>query len=554
MMSGFNAINVKAGSINSNEAGVISAAGSTFEYNGGYYVAQPVYMEKLRNRLMQDDTDLDAQQASAAIAAIYDNVETGIEKGYIVLVGSVSDYATEVTAAPVEEPVQTEETSESEKKDKKNKDKKNKDKKDDSSKNDDESDNPKDIDDNIDAIVSATQAPVPTSKAELETYIDPESDMKVIDNEVNELDIAGSDYQFETSVPVTLAAATGSYKFDIDTDAATKKIESLKQTEPGEVIESIQNDFVIPIFKKLVVIAGILLIILIIYIVIKKKFNFPKIIVSVLGAVFIFSGVTMLSVSILGAYCFSSKDVLISDIARERYYNKVYDSLSSNVGEVLTAAGFEDDVLNGLINERNVYISGKLTIEAAFNEKRNTDFLDVENTVYEILSHDIANRGFYYTQTVKDNTTTVAGLIQSLYGNSLRFTYANELSERIDSMRKNLVIAAVAGFVLMLLGILILLFTQKYIHRITRLAGFALLISSFSNCVSVLIYKFRGSVKNLKLNPGDYKDFFTYYINHAQTFAIAFSCILVLISIGLLVITFLLKSTNKTNRFVKVRL
>lgn len=74
---------VHAGDINANEAGVISAAQETFEYEGKTYVAKSEYVNQLIAKLSSDDVDLTAEQASEAIAMIYSNVATGVTKGYI---------------------------------------------------------------------------------------------------------------------------------------------------------------------------------------------------------------------------------------------------------------------------------------------------------------------------------------------------------------------------------------------------------------------------------------------------------------------------------------
>lgn len=76
-----------AGSVNGNEQSVLSTASGQFEKDGVIYAVKPEYINSLRNYLSQDDVDLTAEQAQAAIAEIYANVKTGIESGYLVEVG-----------------------------------------------------------------------------------------------------------------------------------------------------------------------------------------------------------------------------------------------------------------------------------------------------------------------------------------------------------------------------------------------------------------------------------------------------------------------------------
>lgn len=72
-----------AGEINSEEARVIAAASGTFTYKGKTYKAYSSYVSELYSYLAEDDIDLDADDADAAIAYIYSNVKEGIDSGYV---------------------------------------------------------------------------------------------------------------------------------------------------------------------------------------------------------------------------------------------------------------------------------------------------------------------------------------------------------------------------------------------------------------------------------------------------------------------------------------
>lgn len=72
-----------AGDINSEEARVIAAASGTFTYKGKTYKAYSSYVSELYSYLAEDDIDLDADDADAAIAYIYSNVKEGIDSGYV---------------------------------------------------------------------------------------------------------------------------------------------------------------------------------------------------------------------------------------------------------------------------------------------------------------------------------------------------------------------------------------------------------------------------------------------------------------------------------------
>ncbi len=92
-----------AGSINGNEQSVISAVSGQFEKDGIIYEVKPEYINSVRNYLSQDDVELTAEQAQAAISEIYSNVQTGVESGYLVEVGRKPAAQAETSQTPSKE-------------------------------------------------------------------------------------------------------------------------------------------------------------------------------------------------------------------------------------------------------------------------------------------------------------------------------------------------------------------------------------------------------------------------------------------------------------------
>ena len=82
---------VWAGDINDAEAGVISAASGTFEYEGKTYRAYSSYINDLYAYLSRDGVNLSPGQAKKAINYIYSHVSTGLKRGYIYEVGGKND-------------------------------------------------------------------------------------------------------------------------------------------------------------------------------------------------------------------------------------------------------------------------------------------------------------------------------------------------------------------------------------------------------------------------------------------------------------------------------
>ncbi len=73
-----------AGTINSYEQDVMSAAQGTYQYNGTYYKIAPAYISQLRDYLMSDDVNLTASQRDSVLSAISGYIESGVQGGYLV--------------------------------------------------------------------------------------------------------------------------------------------------------------------------------------------------------------------------------------------------------------------------------------------------------------------------------------------------------------------------------------------------------------------------------------------------------------------------------------
>ncbi len=81
---------VMAGSLNSEEARVVEVARGTFEYEGKVYVAKEEYVNQLIDKLSEDDMELTSEEADEMIQNIRDNVEIGVEDGYIVEINTAT--------------------------------------------------------------------------------------------------------------------------------------------------------------------------------------------------------------------------------------------------------------------------------------------------------------------------------------------------------------------------------------------------------------------------------------------------------------------------------
>ena len=90
MVLGFS-VRALAGDINGEEARVIAAASGTFYYNNEAYAARPEYISQLTGYLAQDDVELSASQADAAISQMYGSIAQGVAEGYLYKLSDAED-------------------------------------------------------------------------------------------------------------------------------------------------------------------------------------------------------------------------------------------------------------------------------------------------------------------------------------------------------------------------------------------------------------------------------------------------------------------------------
>lgn len=72
-----------AGTINSCEQDILSAAQGTFEYQGRNYKLDSAYVNQLYDYLSGDDIDLTAGDRDVVLQSIQGNIEKGVKEGYL---------------------------------------------------------------------------------------------------------------------------------------------------------------------------------------------------------------------------------------------------------------------------------------------------------------------------------------------------------------------------------------------------------------------------------------------------------------------------------------
>ena len=335
----FSSATVQAGEINGNEASVISAAQGTFEYEGETYVAKQSYLDQLSAKLSQDDVDLTAQQASEAIAEIYNNVATGVKEGYLEKVTG-GDQST----------VTGEENSPGK----------------------GDAWNAKNQENN-------TSAPGENSSQNTEEG----KEGGKIASPSGESPSGEEDGEGGNTV-----TKPSKGKFEFEMDDVSSYITITEQSSAKEVYEKLQEVYVQPMVKMFLLFLGLGVVISMVVIVIRKKGKWKKIWPAALGTLFMIAGISIGAVSALSVYGFCSGKVLVNRVAADGYYKKVYNSFHEDTASLLAKAGFPEDILDEIFTERSVYLDGKLALEATFNSGRTKEFMNVQEAIKEALLSD----------------------------------------------------------------------------------------------------------------------------------------------------------------------
>lgn len=483
----------EAGGINGNEASVISAARGTFEYEGEMYVAKDSYISQLTAELSKDGVDLTAEQASEAVAQIYSNVAAGVKQGYLQKVSG------DVSAS------------------------------------DDTSSKEETGDKNSDGHSSQNGKGDEAQDAGDENPAD------------------GTQTEGTAKEPDTRLKRPSQGAFHLDMDKALKSISLTEQSSGDEVKRVIQDRYEKPFARVYPIMLVVLLAAALAIMAWKKKGKWKKIWPTGLAMILLILGMAIGSIAAITEYGFCSARILVNQVAAEGYYNKVYTSLHQNTGQILVSAGFPEDVLDDVIDERTVYLNGKLALEAAFNSSRTREFLNIQEDIRQTLLDYLEEENYNNVSEVSDDVNNLAGMIQSSYADSLKFTYAQTLlsAKEVGQKRCNMLIGV--GIILCIAALLVLLLGQHYIHRIFRVIGWSSMVPALATGGSALWYLLVGKSKELALVPGDYSHFFRSYLQWNAELWLAVAALEFVIFLVCVIMTLSLRKTHRRNPYQKIK-
>ncbi len=484
----------KAGEINGNEESVLSAAQGKFEYKGKTYVAKQSYLDQLRNKFMQDDVDLKADEAKEAIAGIYSNVETGVKEGYLEEItadGSDPDQeTTDGKATP----------------------------------SDDGS--------------GSTAAQNNTSSQESDTASQP-ADGKTTQG-------GGADHaQDSLSTAVPVKAPKG--EFHLNMKKAIQAVSITEQSKAGAVHTTIVKNYAEPMAKSALAVVAVVTVITLVMLCIRKKGKLKKILPAALSLLLLIAGVTLGTTSAVTAFGFCSGKVLVNQVAADGYYNQVYKTFHQNTGEILQAAGFPASVLDELLDERTIYLDGKLSLEATFNAKRTKEFMNIQDSVKQTLTDYLVQENYSNAEELSDSIGNIAGLIQTGYSDSLKFSYAEWMKDAKETGQKTCYHYMFAAVLLCVAGLVVQLLSQRYIHRIFRVIGWSCLMPAVACAGASVYYILRGGYKDLALIQADYSNFFSSYLKWNAQLFIGVAGLEILVFVICVLATLSLKKTRKKN-------
>ena len=484
----WNQVTVQAGEINGNEASVLSAANGTFEYQGKTYVARQEYKDQLAAKMSADDVDLNAEQASEAIAEIYSNVATGVKEGYLQEVSS---------------------------------------------------ENPSSGKDNG----LSTRNPEQEGDASVKESASPESSIVPAEDGSTEGTVGNKAKKKKPSKG----------KFPLNMKAALERVQVTEQSSAGDVKKAIMTQYFEPVFRffpiAVILVTGILLV----WIVWNKKGKWKKIWPVALSILLLNAGISMGAMAAITEYGFCSGKVLVNRVAAEGYYKKVYATFHENTAQTLKSAGFPENLLDDLFDERSLYLDGKLALEATFNSGRSKEFMDVQEQIKEKMIQYLVQENYSNVIEISDSVGNLAGIIQNSYTDSLKFTYAEQMKEEKEQGQALCNQCILLGIVLCVLGLALLILSQRYIHRIFRVVGRCFLAVAIATGTTAVWYLLTGQAKDLGLLQENYSRFFSRYMEWNIQLLIAVAGLEVLCFLVSLAATLSFKKIKKRNPFRKIK-
>lgn len=340
--------------------------------------------------------------------------------------------------------------------------------------------------------------------------------------------------------------------FVLHFDRALNAISLTEQTEGNEISQEIQKNYRTGLLQTGAGILCAFLAILAVLLIIRKRGRLRKIVPSLLAMLLLSSGFfTIYCTAGIGYGLYSGK-ALVNRVTEEEYYNKVYASFHKNLQSILKAAGFPENVLDESLSERSVYLDGKLALEAAFHTSRSKDFLIIRDEVSHTLTQYLLDENYENVSSLSDSIGNLSGLIQSSYQDSLKFSYADYLKSIQQKSRTGILLLTGAGGLAVLLGIVILILSQKYVHRIFRITGWSSLAAAVALFGASAAYRLAGTFRQIAIQPEEYGLFFQRYLEWNSEFMLGIAGIGVLFSIVCFVALDSLKKVHKRNPWGKL--
>lgn len=489
---------VQAGEINGNEASVISAASGTFEYEGKNYVAKQSYIDQLRAKMSADDVDLTAEQASKAIAEIYSNVATGVKEGYLEEVSSSSGKGTSSGS---------------------------------SSK----------IEGSVEGDPSASSAPGGAESTE--------DGISAGDGGQTGQSSEGQDTEGQD----TGALKPPKGKFHISMEEVLKSVNVTEQSNPKQVRQVILEHYLQPVSRVFPILVSLSTLVLLIVLIYRRKGKWKKIWPAGLAILFLMAGISVGAMAAIFEFGFCSGKVLVNQVSSQEYYQKVYTDFHDRTASTLQSAGFPEDVLDEIFDERTIYLDGKLSLEAVFQSDRSKDFMNIQDEVKGRLMDYLSAENYSNMSEVSDSVGNLAGIIQNNYTDTLKFTYAEQMKTEKEVGQKLCLRLIIVGIILCILALLLLILSQRYVHRIWRVLGWSSFACALATGGTAVWYYLTKPYAQLGLEPQNYSDFFSGYLKWNAQLLIAVAGLEFLVFLVAVAAALSFKKIRKKNPFQKLK-
>ena len=185
----------------------------------------------------------------------------------------------------------------------------------------------------------------------------------------------------------------------------------------------------------------------------------------------------MLCISVLfGAYVsVFNEDVILTQLNKSGYYQKVRDTIEDNLVSDLLPTGLPwEKILTNVVTLERVYIDAKQNIEAALHEKTSTlKEAEIEATIQHNMDVYIRDNKVERSEEVNKGSKELSATLTKEYIRLLQFPFVNYFIKYKGIYEKLMILTVPILLILMAVIVITLLKMQFFKHRALRYIAYS---------------------------------------------------------------------------------